>query len=481
MALINNRHGLKKLYAAITFAAVIPFAQQVNAAGLQSEMDSLFSSMTNVTAPGVYETQRRGVLAGGRVTSKNKIFNENLISFTPPSWKAGCGGVDLFGGSFSFINSDQLIQLLRSVAANATGYAFQLALDNVAPDISKHINEFQKKIQELNQYLGNSCQLAQGLVNDAASGLDLKHKTDQSVAGTAQGLFSDFFASKQVPDGKEAGTVIKHEDPVRHEQMTGNIVWKQLKNNRVNSWFKYGDDDMLESLMSLTGTIIVGDEIDDPKAPSGSRGAKSNPIHTIMGNKISLQDLLVGGTVTVYSCAHNRKQCDGGNQGNLPTRTATLAGLQKKVLDMLIGTSSRPGIISKYANNEGIMTDEEKSFLADMPGGTGTVIRQLSVLDPNAATIFAHEASGAIALAMVYQFADQLITVVRTSVSNSDSAYLPKVEKQMIEARKVIIQDYTILKGRYGDTASLLEKYSVLLANVRKQKYMLSTMVDKSK
>lgn len=480
MQQLKRNPAKNMLCAAIAFATILPIANVACAAGLQSEMDSLFSSMTNVTQPGVYETQRRGVLAGGRITSKNKIFNENLISFTPPSWKAGCGGVDLFGGSFSFINSDQLIQLLRSVASNATGYAFQLALDNVAPDISKHINEFQKKIQELNQHLGNSCQLAQGLVNDATSGLDLKHKTDQSITGTAQGLFSDFFASKQTPEGKAASTVIKEEAPAKHLEMTGNIVWKQLKDNRVNSWFRYGDDDLLESMMSLTGTVIIGDEKDDPSAPSGSRGAKSNPVHRILGNKVSLQDLLVGGSVSVYSCAHNRQQCDGGNTGSLPTRQASLIGLQKKVLNMLIGTESRPGIIPKYATNTGRMTDEEKAFLADMPSGTGTVIRQLSVLSPDAAYIFARESSGAIALSMVYQLADDLITVTRASVSNSKSAYKTEVDKQLNSARKIIIQDYAVLQSRYGNTADQLAHYGVLLENIRKQKYLLSMATTKS-
>lgn len=32
------------------------------------------------------------------------------------------------------MNADQIVQLMRAVAANAKGYAFQLALDNVFPD-----------------------------------------------------------------------------------------------------------------------------------------------------------------------------------------------------------------------------------------------------------------------------------------------------------------------------------------------------------
>ncbi|WP_201443238.1 conjugal transfer protein TraH, partial [Vibrio vulnificus] len=73
------------------------------------------------------------------------------------------------GGSFSFSNAKHLVMTMRSVAANAKGYAFQLALYNVFPDGAKWMENFQKKLQELNQHLANCCQLAQEIVNDASS------------------------------------------------------------------------------------------------------------------------------------------------------------------------------------------------------------------------------------------------------------------------------------------------------------------------
>lgn len=135
-------------------------------ASLQQEMNQLFGSMTNTTAPGVFESQRRGVISGGSVVVRNRIMNENLVSMVPPSFQAGCGGIDMFAGSLSFVNADQFVQLLRSVAANAKGYAFQLALSAMCEKCSQHMETLQKKIQQLNEYFGNSCQMAQGVVND---------------------------------------------------------------------------------------------------------------------------------------------------------------------------------------------------------------------------------------------------------------------------------------------------------------------------
>ena len=88
----------------------------------------MFGTMTNFTAPTAHLGQRRGMITGGSLVARNGIANTNLVSFVPPSFSAGCGGIDLFAGSFSFINFNQFVQLLRNVAGNASGYAFQLAI-----------------------------------------------------------------------------------------------------------------------------------------------------------------------------------------------------------------------------------------------------------------------------------------------------------------------------------------------------------------
>ena len=81
--------------------------------GLQSELNELFGNMSNYTQPGVYESTRRGVLAGGGAQIRSRRMNIQLIAFEPPNIKAGCGGIDIFLGSFSYINlgsSDFLVK-----------------------------------------------------------------------------------------------------------------------------------------------------------------------------------------------------------------------------------------------------------------------------------------------------------------------------------------------------------------------------------
>jgi len=89
--------------------------------------------------PAVYESQRplarvapiRRTFRGVR----SPINSINLVNLTAPEIRAGCGGIDLYGGSFTFINTDQFRQILRQIGANALGYAFKLALATTVPGV----------------------------------------------------------------------------------------------------------------------------------------------------------------------------------------------------------------------------------------------------------------------------------------------------------------------------------------------------------
>nr|WP_265343068.1 conjugal transfer protein TraH [Enterobacter kobei] len=81
----------------------------------------MFGSMSNVTAPGDYQSVTRDGYTGGGFVLRNKLRTLTPISISLPSASGGCGGIDLFGGSFSFINADQFVQMLRNIASNAAG------------------------------------------------------------------------------------------------------------------------------------------------------------------------------------------------------------------------------------------------------------------------------------------------------------------------------------------------------------------------
>ena len=108
----------------------------VAAADLNAEMQRMFSDLGtvgNVTSPGAFRGQTMNTMTGGNLMMRTPGKNYQLGSVALPSLKAGCGGIDVFGGSFSFINKAQFTAMLQNIGANATGYAFQLAIDSISP------------------------------------------------------------------------------------------------------------------------------------------------------------------------------------------------------------------------------------------------------------------------------------------------------------------------------------------------------------
>ncbi|MGC6643326.1 conjugal transfer protein TraH, partial [Escherichia coli] len=81
---------------------------------------------------------------------------------------------------------------------------------------------------------------------------------------STKGLFEDMFSATQETDGQTAIKTLKDNSPQAYQEMIGNIVWKQLKKNSVSSWFQYGDNSLLEAMMSITGAVVIGDLINDP-------------------------------------------------------------------------------------------------------------------------------------------------------------------------------------------------------------------------
>lgn len=472
---------LRGVVLSCMIATGLSVALPASANGLQHQLNSMFDSMVNVTQPGVFETQRRGVLSGGRFTVKNRIFSEAVVSFTPPGAKAGCGGIDLFGGSFSFINSEQLTQLFRAIAANAAGYAFQLALTNLCPSCMNIMAKLQEMVQRLNQHLGNSCQLAQGLVNDVSNLLpyDIKHKTEHSLTSTFKGFFSDSAEAVTQMTGTSPTKELYERDPESLSEIRGNIMWHQLRENSVQYWFTNGDTELMETIMSLTGTVIVQDPEPDPRQPAGSNDVTQNIV--TLPQKVKLSDFIDGGQIEIYSCAGDVADCMNAGNSN---KNINVIGVKQQIWDLLLGPDNMPGqgIIGKFARNSGELTPSERAFMSNMPVALGTIIRNLSVLSEPSSRMFVHEASGSISLVMTHYLVEEMFRAAQAALANSKSSYKSQAIESIRSAQSAIRQEYQTLLSQYGSLSEQIERYNSILVNVRKQQYMLraiSTGVSK--
>jgi conjugative transfer pilus assembly protein TraH len=152
---------------ALIHASAIPLVGGMAKANVGDAMEDYFDDMgaaANVTGPTAYQGQSAGYYSMGNVFVRFPQRNVSVANVQLPSLRAGCGGIDIFTGSFSFISAAELVALLKAIANNAVGFAFKLAIDTLCPECGKVMAELQTYAQMMNNYMMNSCETAQDIV-----------------------------------------------------------------------------------------------------------------------------------------------------------------------------------------------------------------------------------------------------------------------------------------------------------------------------
>ena len=108
---------------------------------VSSDLNKFFNNMNysgmNFNRAESWKGQAAGYLVGGGIYARTGNRNIQLASLTLPSVNSGCGGIDLYLGAFSYINSEQLTRFVKSIMSNSVGYAFDLALTTLAPTLKQ--------------------------------------------------------------------------------------------------------------------------------------------------------------------------------------------------------------------------------------------------------------------------------------------------------------------------------------------------------
>jgi len=241
-------------------------------ASIHSEMQSFFNELGtygNVTGPQVLKGQTGTTFTGGNLYMRIPQRNYNVFNIAMPSAKAGCGGIDLFAGSFSFLNAEQLTALMQNLANNAIGVAFQLAIESISPELAGILKWAQDQASKLNNLNINSCQLSTGLVTaawpdqDAAQKVAARKGLDPQYNLSSDSLKSWWNQLTNPPSQTRNETnAIVASDPRTKEKIDNvNVVWQAL--NRIG----IPDSEMRELMMSLTGTVIITRNKSDDSKP----------------------------------------------------------------------------------------------------------------------------------------------------------------------------------------------------------------------
>ncbi len=249
----------RAVVVALCCAALAVGPEPLRAGDLNAEVNNMFNSLGaigNYTAPGAFRGQTFNTYTGGSLFMRapNKVYQLAAIQF--PSARAGCGGIDVFGGSFSHISAAEFKNMLRNITAALPGIAFQLALESVSPLLGG-LTKWAKGLETwINNARINSCETAKAIVSTAAEAAGFSSQEACSDLAIEMGLETDRDAARRrcatdrpgiLASARSSGDAnIRNKAP-----FVGNLTWKALQRTGT-----YLDDQERELIMSIVGTVI---------------------------------------------------------------------------------------------------------------------------------------------------------------------------------------------------------------------------------
>ncbi|MDD5056520.1 MAG: conjugal transfer protein TraH [Sideroxydans sp.] len=389
-----------KKISCVVMIAFLATAQTANSTGLQSMWNS------NVTAGGNIDTKDRHAFVGGSAVYRTPISSIQLFNFSPPHVSAGCSGADIYMGSFSYVNKDQIVSTLKAIMNNAQGLLFQAAIEFVSPMISGLMAKFNDLAQKLNSMQMNSCQIAtsmMGPINKAASEYGESLGKDLANSGT----IGDWLTCKTDTLCNNNPSTQNAEDK---SPSMGNTTWKGLANAKSGSKVTYplfnvpadavlGPQYVQEILLSMLGSFVKTTSITkdpknvdaypiDPKLGfydllKGGEGKYKwtcdEPVRCLTPSATALTfvdaetyvEVMMNGNPAWLSLADTQKIKDKLNGG---TMTTTVNGTN---MSLPVDPTSISARIAGATNGNKALTTEQAIFLDIMPAPVVSMIRKM--------------------------------------------------------------------------------------------------------
>lgn len=444
---------MKQVFSILTLLA---FCFNVHA-DVSQDMESYFKRAgfsSNVTTPAAFESQAAGFFGGGSLYARNQVRQYQLVQLDLPSYRAGCGGIDLFTGSMSFLSNQKLVDLGKSVMTNAGAYAVDVMLASTVPEL-KQVRDYLQQLEQMaNQASINSCQLSQNMVGGLwpkTTESQQKICKDQAAMGK-EGLFSDYVQARMACSGTGFDKVMEKaaQDPERKKQvvLNKNLVWSLLQTKS----FLNSDRELAEMVMSLTGTLIIDKEGKVTNVPSLARN----------GDLISA---LIGTSQGTHTAKIWRCKDSGSNSQCLQVSLEDILIQETSTLSYKVGEIIRT-INTKLINDEK-PGNRELNFLSltSLP-----VMKFLSVLNSmhyGSTAVDIEEYSMLIAEDLLTNYLTELLTEVGVATAGSElnSDLVKEIQKRINEATTVVASVDPKVGRKLQEKLSLIER----MARIEKQ------------
>ncbi len=405
--------------------------------------------VSNATGPSAYAGQSAGYYTGGNLFMRTPGRNTQLATVTLPSYRAGCGGIDLFTGGFSFVNSDELVALMKSIGNNAVAYSFKLALETISPMIAEQIGELQDWAQRINQFNINSCEAAKGIVGGLWPRSETASRVICEDLGNSNGVFTDRAAARHGcgAQGRRRSTLSGATGAMRDQIPEDiNVAWAAAQKNPLFS----SDRELAELVMTLAGTVVVlapaGDD-DPPRFRYFGPGAGADAL---------IAALLHGGSATVNRCV-DWERCLNVDSG------ATLTVAESDAFAARVRTVLE-GIQDKIDGDEPLSA-KEQALLNATTIPVYKIVNVMTAYRGALATLSLPQYADLIALDILHRFASELMDEAAkggSALTLADDGLVREWRKGLRDARGALRRKMAKASGNFSRTVGIVESARVL-------------------
>lgn len=362
---------LSPLFIALTIAASsVAVNSQAHA---NSKLSDFFYSVQSAD-PRVVSNEHGTIFTGGNLrirTARDAYYD--VASFQPPSIQSGCGGIDIFAGSFGLISKDQLVQTGRAVVQGAAAYYFGLALNSICPVCNAEMTKLQDMLNEMNKYSRMGCEGAVERIGKWSKERygqrpeEMFENVRTSVGGAweaALGLIGSQ-ADKQDPNPEKEGTVYGVDESVAEFTLLGNSTYQIIANEltpdasgviRSSVVFApgglFGETpvQVAEFFMSLGGTQIYTKDEQQNDNLGREPLTAAFTVQEFLGIQLSEEN---NNELTLYNC-HNPNALGAARCSNVSLSGGRkIKPLAEQIKDILYGESFDDSVFGRILSPTG--------------------------------------------------------------------------------------------------------------------------------
>lgn len=454
-----------RFYKTLMVCGLISLSQSAFAGGIASSMKDFWhgaGGISNFNGPTAYEAQSAGYYSMGSLYARTPVHNAKLASINMPSMKAGCGGIDMHNGSFSFINSGEIVKTMKAISNNAAGFAMQLSMETFSPVIAEKVEELMTWMQRVNAMNINSCETAASLVG----GMWPRHeRASQNICSTlanSSGVASDYAQAKHNCFADKGGSQskLRSKDKELYDKLMVediNLAWKALKDSGFMTIGGKDSDEthLAELFMTLSGTIIVKSKGDTPQYEVISGRAAHNDI---------LQVMMEGGEIKHHQCDETEKCLNVAREGGVHKISIDEA-FKAKIEKIIFG------IVDKIRNDDAL-SDDEKNFLNNKAQIPIYKILNVYAAYAGASALFELPAyTEAIATQLLFEYLNDVLRQVEVASDGliiASDDHLKRFKDNIRDVKRAVADRELKTHQSYATLMTLIERATVvegILAN----------------